>query len=233
MGQSSINALRSITALGQRNPTSLDSARASSLVTPQLALSFRARLPAASRPSFFTQDPDPSDHDAHPESGHGGPEDERHDAGLGLPGSSQAVGNGPRPAVEPREQHDYQRHLASQYPICLFLDFPELPPIDAVKELVDHALQRFVDKMPFLDALRLLFSANKLPKHFTFALAALGATLSDSPLSAKTGASLWQAAVYVHSACAEVDNRHARRVDWIMSVRCSLRRPRSSPDARH
>lgn len=125
------------------------------------------------------------------------------------------------PATGPRE-HGCPRHLASQYPICLFLQFPEVPPVDVIKELADYALHRFVQRVPFLSALHVLFSAHKLPKHFTFALAGLGAILSDTPVSPGVGENLWQAAVYVHSACAEVDNRHARRVDWIVSVRCAI-----------
>ena len=192
---------------GQRNPRSLDSSLASAPLDPQFLCAFKQALPASGRPSFFVPEAAQED-DGGRKRRNVYPNDSRP--------HQQVAWNVDTSAGETLEQH---RDLYLQYPVCLFFDFPNVPKQQVIDGLVEDCSSRFMKYVPFIHVLSLTRPGGRLPHHLSFSMAALGSLLSDDPDLQVQSSKLWQAAIFVHSANAEVDNRMARRIDWIFSVR--------------
>lgn len=113
------------------------------------------------------------------------------------------------------------------FPVNLFSNFPLVPSIDLFNSLLDTFSSKFIPSAPFLRSLVALpttiYQSKTKPPYFTLAMAAVASTLAEDAQSRACGTPLFRAAVFVHTASAEVDNRMTRRLDWVAAVSIILR----------
>lgn len=192
---------------GDRDPRSLDSRDASAPLDPALLRTFKMLLPLSGRPSHFSNGAGQDRIDRQGQSNLTSPT-------LQRPGSNGNI-------YTDRAMEDAPQQQDVLYPVMLSASL-DLPSAEVLSQLLDIFAHRFLPHTPFISVLHRNssseFQREKTPPFLVFAMAVLGALFSDDRNMTSWGPSLWQAAAHIHSASCEIDNRIARKVDWVTSV---------------
>ncbi len=201
---------------GDRSPRRGDNQDASAPLDPTLLRSFKMSLPSSGRGSHFY-------HTAAQDQ----PVHQRMN-GLTSQGSKGQAPTNNGNLASNRAREDPAQPQDLLYPVSLFSAFPELPSTEILSKLLDNYSRRFLPHTPFLAGLDIIstseFQRDKTAPYLVFAMAVLGALVSSERDLIFWGPSLWKAASHIHSVSCEIDNRSARKVDWVTSVRLSLGR---------
>lgn len=165
--------------------------RASAPLTPAFLSDFKAAIHRSDKPSFFSALDDDDDT------------------------AEDGISSAQRPSQQ--ELH---------YPVAMFKSLSELPSRHDLEGLLNLFESQFRSRVPFLCDMQLLSNplsnapsqSSKRAPFIVFAMATVGAMMTREADLNEWGSKMWQITSRVHSSSCELDNRMARRTDWVVAV---------------